>query len=177
MNASSGDVRIAAGQTLFLQALASTNNAGLLEVFGTGTSQAQFESAGPFTNGNGGGMAMIAAQNATLHFDSGVTNQGSIAFSGGIGNVFGEITNSPGGTIAITGGAAVTFYNNVVQNGTFNVSTVGGTSSAVFLGAVSGSGSVTGGGNVFSRAICARRQPGRNQLSAATSTWPPPPTR
>ena len=165
VNAASGDVRIAAGQAIFLQNLAATGNAGLIEVFGTGTSQAQFESAGPFTNGSGGGTGMIAAQNATFHFDGGLTNQGSIAFSGGISNVFGEVMNSPGGTIAISGGAGVTFYGDVVQNGMLNVSTVGGTSSAVFLGAVSGSGSVTGGGNVSSSGRFAPGDaPARNQL-------------
>ena len=140
-NTSSGDVRIAAGQTLFLQNTAANGNAGLIEVFGAAASQAQFESAGPFTNGSGGGTGMIAAQNATFHFDGGLTNQGSIAFSGGVSNVFGEVVNNPSGTIVISGGAGVTFYGDVVQNGTLNVSAVGGTSSAVFLGALSGSGS------------------------------------
>ncbi len=145
VNASSGDVRIAGGQTLYLQNPAPQSNAGLIEVFGAAASQAQFESVGPFTNASG---SMIAAQYATLRFDSGVTNQGSIAFSGGVNNVFGAVTNNPGGNITMTGGAAVTFYNNVVQNGTLNLSTVGGTSSAVFLGTLSGTGGITGGGEV-----------------------------
>ena len=44
----------------------------------------------------------------------------------------------------------MTFYGDVAQNGTLVVSTVGSThSSAVFLGAFSGSGGFTGGGDVF----------------------------
>ena len=44
----------------------------------------------------------------------------------------------------------MTFYGDVAQNGTLVVSTVGNIqSSAVFLGAFSGSGGFTGGGDVF----------------------------
>ncbi len=143
LNSSSGDVRIAAGQARVLTSTISTINAGSIEVFGTGASQAQFESAAPFTNASGSGTGMIAAQNATLHFDGGVTNQGLIAFSGGASNVFGEVTNSSSGTIVVSGGAVVTFYNDVVQNGTLNVSASGGTSSVVFLGTLSGTGTTT----------------------------------
>ncbi len=145
VNSSSGSVRIGPGQTFWLQSSTGTNsNAGTIEVFGNGASQAQFESAAPFIN-----AGTIAAQNATLYFDGGLTNQATVAFTGGASNVFGNVTNNPSGTIVLSGGAAVTFYNNVVQNGTFNVSTVGGTSSAVFLGAVSGSGTITGNGEVL----------------------------
>jgi autotransporter-associated beta strand protein len=150
VNQSSGDVRIAAAQSLYLQNGGPQSNSGLVEVLGTGASQAQFESAGPFTNASGGGTGMIAGQYATLHFDSGLTNQASVLFSYGISNVFGTVTNSPSGNISIAGGAGVTFYGDVAQNGTLVVSTVGSThSSAVFAGAFSGSGGFTGGGDVF----------------------------
>ncbi len=150
VNAPSGNVRIAAGQSLYIQNAGPTSNAGLIQVIGTGASQAQFESAGPFTNASGGGSGMIAAQNATLEFDGGLCNQASVLFSYGISNVFGTVTNSPSGNISIAGGAGVTFYGDVAQNGTLVVSTVGNIqSSAVFAGAFSGSGGFTGGGDVF----------------------------
>ena len=72
-----------------------------------------------------------------------------MGFTGGVSNVFGQVTNGPGGTVVISGGATVTFYDNVVQNGDFEVTTVGGANSAVFLGTVSGSGTITGDGNVY----------------------------
>ncbi len=150
VNQSSGNVRIAAGQSLYLQNIGPQSNSGLIQVIGTGASQAQFESAGPFTNASGGGTGMIAAQNATLEFDGGLTNQAAVAFSYGVNNVFGTVTNSPSGNITVAGGAGVTFYGDVAQNGTLVISTVGSThSSAVFLGAFSGSGGFTGGGDVF----------------------------
>ena len=118
VNQSSGNVRIAAGQSLYLQNIGPQSNAGLIQVIGTGASQAQFESAGPFTNASGGGTGMIAAQNATLEFDGGLTNQAAVAFSYGVNNVFGTVTNSPSGNITVAGGAGVTFYGDVAQNGT-----------------------------------------------------------
>ena len=150
VNQPSGDVRIAAGQSLYLQNIGPQSNAGLIELIGTAASQAQFESAGPFTNASGGGSGMIAAQNATIHLDSGLTNQVAVAFSNGVNNVFGQVTNTPSGNITVTGGASVTFWGDVAQNGTLVVSSVGSThSSAVFLGTFSGSGGFTGGGDVF----------------------------
>ena len=82
-----------------------------------------------------GGSGLIAAQNANLYFDSGLTNQASVAFSYGVSNVTGTVANSPGGTISVNGGAGVTFYGDVAQDGTLAVNAVGSThSSAVFLG-------------------------------------------
>ncbi len=148
-NAPTGTVRIAPGQSLYLQGACSQNNAGLIQLIGTATAQAEFESAGPLTNATGG-AALITAQNAILNFDNGLTNQGAVAFSYGISNVSGNITNTPGSNITVTGGASVTFYGDVAQNGTLVVSKAGNIeSSAVFLGAFSGSGGFTGGGDVF----------------------------
>ena len=149
VNQSSGDVRIAGGQRVYLQGALTQTNSGLIEVLGGQAAQAQFESAGPLLNA-AGGHSLITAQNAALYFDGGATNQGSVSFTSGASSVFGSVTNAPGGTIAVVGGAGVTFYGNVVQNGTLNVGAVGGTySSAVFCGALSGSGGITGGGDIF----------------------------
>ena len=165
INQSTGSVRIGGGQDLYLASGGSQSNQGLIQVLGTQAAQAVFESGGPFTN-SGGGTSLLAAQNASLYFDGGLTNQGPVSFSYGISNVFGNITNSPSGSITITGGAGVTFYGNVVQNGTINVAAVGNLqSSAVFLGTYSGSGSVTGSGDVFLPGrSAARRRPGCDQL-------------
>jgi autotransporter-associated beta strand protein len=144
VNQSSGDVRIAGGQRVYVQATSAQTNSGLVEVLGAQAAAAQFESAGPLTNS--GSQSMIAAQNADLYFDGGMTNQGPMAFSYGASEVFGNVNNTSGGTIAVAGSAGVAFYGNVVQNGTLYVSPG---SSVVFFGAFSGSGGISGGGDVF----------------------------
>ncbi len=148
-NASTGDVRIPAGQSLFLAGAVPQSNAGLIEALGTQAAPVQVESVGPFTNALGGGNGIIAAANATFHFDGGLTNQGLFGCSFGNSTVVGQIANS-GGTISVNGGAEVTFVGNIAQNGALLVNSAGSMqSSAVFLGTFSGSGGFTGGGNVF----------------------------
>ena len=149
LNRATGDVRLAAGQSMYLQSSASHTNAGLLEVIGNASSQASFEAIGSVTN-TSGGTSMITARYGSLRFDGGLTNQGALSISYGTTDVFGHIANATGGTIAVAGGAGVTFYDDVVQNGTLVVSAAGSThSSAVFFGSFSGSGGFTGGGDVF----------------------------
>ena len=114
-NAPTGNVRIAAGQTVFLQGALPQSNAGLILALGTSSAPAQFESYGPFTN-TAGGSGLIAAQNANLYFDGGLTNQAAVAFSYGISNVSGAVANSPSGTISVNGGAGVTFYGNMAHS-------------------------------------------------------------
>jgi hypothetical protein len=64
--------------------------------------------------------------------------------------VFGDISNAATGKIVVSGGAGATFYDDIVQNGTFRVSKVGSTTSvAVVFGAFSGTGGSTGGGDIF----------------------------
>src|SRR5207237_1804682 len=90
----------------------------------------------------------ITGSNNVLRFNSGLTNQGSIAVSIGTSDVFGDVNNT--GSIVVSGGAGATFYDDIVQNGTFRVSKVGSTISvAVVFGAFSGSGGSTGGGDIF----------------------------
>ena len=93
---------------------------------------------------------MITGQNAILRFNGGLTNDGSMLLSSGVNNVFGDITNSATGKIVVAGGAAATFYDDVVQNGALQVIKVGSTNStAVFAGSFSGSGGASGGGDIF----------------------------
>jgi autotransporter-associated beta strand protein len=149
LNRASGDVRLAAGQNMLVQSSAAHTNAGLLEVLGNPSSYATFESVGPFTNA-AGGNSLIIARDANLRFDAGLTNLGALSMNYGLSDVFGDINNAAGGTIAIAGGAGITFYDDVVQNGTMLVSASGSThSSAIFLGSLSGSGGATGGGDII----------------------------
>jgi autotransporter-associated beta strand protein len=149
LNRSTGDVRVAPGQRILIQSTSPSTNAGLVEVLGNAVNQAEFEAVGPFTNA-AGGNSLIAARYASLRFNSGLTNHGSLSVNYGTSDVFGMINNGTNGTIAIAGGAGVTFYNDVTNNGSLVVSAVGGTrSSAVFLGTLTGSGGIRGGGDVF----------------------------
>jgi autotransporter-associated beta strand protein len=149
LNRTTGDVRLAAGQSLFVQNSVAHINAGLVEVLGNPSSQATFETVGPLTNAAGGG-SLIVARNASLRFDGGLNNLGAVAMNYGLNDIFGDVTNATGGTIAVAGGAGVTFYDDVMQNGAMVVSASGGMhSSAVFLGSVSGTGGAIGGGDIF----------------------------
>jgi hypothetical protein len=106
---------------------------------------AEIEFDGAVSNDAGG---MIVGRNATLRFDGGLTNDGSLALSIGTSDVFGDIDNN--GSIAVSGGAAATFYDDVVQNGTLQVSEVDSTTSvAVFFGDFTGSGGSPGGADIF----------------------------
>lgn len=148
-NQSGGSLRISSGQSVLVDGTGSHSNAGLIEALGTPGAlggQAEFECVGPLTNASGTGL--ITGRNATLRFSGGLNNQGSLGLSTGYTDVFGEIINT--GNISVAGAAAVTFYDDVTQNGVLVVSAAGGThASAVFFGALSGSGSVTGGGDIF----------------------------
>jgi autotransporter-associated beta strand protein len=149
LNRASGDVRLAAGQSMILQNSGAHSNAGSLEVLGNVFFPATFESVGPFTNASGG-SSLIVARSASLRFNGGLANQGAVSMIYGLTDVFGDINNAVGGSISVTGGAGATFFDDVVHNGTITVSVAGSTrSSAVFLGSLSGTGGFSGGGDVF----------------------------
>jgi hypothetical protein len=75
-----------------------------------------------------------------------LTNSGEIGLSGGLSDIFGQLTNAPGGKVIITGGATASFYNAVTNSSEFRVSQ---DSRAVFFGPVNGAGSFTGSGVVY----------------------------
>ena len=96
-NSPTGTVRIAPGESLYVQGASSQSNAGLIQLIGTASAQAQLESAGPLSNAAGTGL--ITGQNATVNFDSGLTNRGSVAFSYGISNVSVRSPTRPAATL------------------------------------------------------------------------------
>jgi hypothetical protein len=69
-----------------------------------------------------------------------------VAFSGGTTDVRGDVQNNPGGVIVSAGGGVVTFYDDVIHNGT-EIRTNAG-SRTVFFGGQSGAGPFTGTGTV-----------------------------
>ncbi len=140
VNYAGGELRVAAGESLVVSGGGHTND-GKFEAIG-----GSLEFIGPVTNNASTGL--ITGRSATLRFQGGLTNAGAFSLTSGVNDVSGDIDNT--GSIVVSGGAAATFYDDVIQNGTLRVSKVGSTTSvAVFLGAVTGAGGSTGGGDVF----------------------------
>ena len=144
-----GEVRVGAGEKLRIgqSGLAAHFNTGLIEAIGNpqygGPAEVEFVD----WIQNYPGTGMIAARNATLRFDGGLDNQGSLAFSFGTSDVFGDISSI--GDITLAGGAEVTFYDDVDGiGGSMVIAKVGSTTSkAVMFG--SWNAGFSGGGELF----------------------------
>jgi alpha-tubulin suppressor-like RCC1 family protein len=142
----SGDVRLAAGQRL--RTAAAGSNSGIIRVTGdrgTLSGAAELELGGtlPTVQTSTGKMM---AHDAALRFEGGLANQGAVELDGGVNDVFGDINNT--GDIVVRG--AATFYDDIVQNGVFDVKPVGpANGTAVILGSFTGDGGTTGGGDIF----------------------------
>ena len=142
-NNSGGVIRSTGGNVLQLTG-GSLSNRGLVEV-----RNGELQVSANLMNLNDlSGTGLVAARDAILRFQGGVQNQGAIAFTDGFNDVFGDIVNT--GNISVGGDAEVVFYDDIVQNGDFVVSSFGSrTSSAIVLGEFSGAGGFSGGGDLF----------------------------
>lgn len=148
-----GSVRVGAGERLQILGASGTNlNDGLIDVDG-----GEIEFGRAVTNSTvSPSTGLIAARNATLRFSGGLTNSGSLSFTAGVSDVFGDVSTTdmvatPGrtGRIVVTGGAQANFFDDVANSGIIQVSAAGSLkSTAVFLGSLSGNG-VSGTGQVF----------------------------
>jgi len=144
VNNASGRVQANGSDRLVFQG-SSNSNAGLISA----TNGGQIEFTQPVTNATSTGL--IAGQGGVLRFNGGLTNNGSMTFTSGNMDVFGDITQNPGGRITISGGGTTSFYDDVnIAPGAASVqaSTVGGvTTRVVFFGSYNGG--VSGGGAAF----------------------------
>ncbi len=129
-------VSVAAGQRIEFTGAGLHQNAGLIDVVG-----GEVSFVAPLFNQPGTGL--IAARDAVLRFDGGLTNFGSLGLSSGASDVFGKIDNF--GAIALGSRTTVTFYDDLMQNGSFVVPT---SSAATLFGAFTGGGGFSGGGEV-----------------------------
>jgi len=136
-NKTSGEVRAGAGDTLVFTA-SNNSNQGRINLLGGTVSFSK-----DLLNESGG----LISGRGTLIANGGLTNQGNVGFSSGNADIFGDVTNATSGAIIASGNSTVTFYDDVVHNG--SEIRVSNGSSAVFFGAVSGSGPYTGTGTVF----------------------------
>ena len=147
VNSATGEVRVAAGERMQFTNSGTQTNAGRIEAIGNDDfgGPAEIEFDGNVQNAASTGL--ITGRSATLRFNDGLTNAGALALSFGISDVFGDLDNT--GTMTVSGGAQVTFFDDVAQNGTMTVAATGGTTSgAVIFGDFTGGG-FGGGGNVF----------------------------
>ncbi len=129
-----GEIRAEPGKSLILTG-AGTSNSGQMYLYG-----GFLESIQSFTNNAGG----FISGNGTLIVGNGLTNNGTMNFSGSA-NVVGDITNSAGAKIISSGGGPTTFFDDVTNQGEIRTSAG---SFTVFFGSVSGAGTFTGLGTV-----------------------------
>jgi len=136
-----GEVRVAAGQQMHLTDTSVQANPGGIEVIGNDTQLAEIEFDGRLTNA--AFTRNIAASHATLRFNGGLPNHGAVGISVGTSHVHGDINNKPGATITVKGNSTVTFWDNLTNNDTVEVSSG---STAIYFETVTGVASFTGGG-------------------------------
>jgi T5SS/PEP-CTERM-associated repeat protein len=142
-NAVAGRVEVIAGERLLFNTAAGAVNSGTISVIG---GELQLND----TLINSASTGLVSARDAILRF-SGVTNNGSFAFSNGTVDVYGDITQNVGGRITVSNGGIANFYDDVtIQPGAASVqaTALGSTvSRVVFFGSYNGG--VTGGGQAF----------------------------
>jgi T5SS/PEP-CTERM-associated repeat protein len=141
-NTSTGQIQLITGERLRL-AGASNSNSGHISVLG-----GELQVDGSLNNGASTGL--ISARDAILRFDQ-VTNNGSMAFSNGTVDVYGDIIQNVGGRITVSNGGIANFYDDItISVGAANVqaTALGSTiSRVVFFGSYNGG--VSGGGQAF----------------------------
>jgi fibronectin-binding autotransporter adhesin len=135
-NQNGSEVRVGTGESMRFTAAGNTN-AGRIEVIG---GEVEFDQG--LINQVSTGS--IVARDVTLRFGTGLANQGSVGFSFGTSDVFGDVDNT--GTVIQSGSGNLTFYDDFINNGTVQTS-IG--SNVVFFGSVSGAGSYVGSGAIF----------------------------
>ena len=140
-NSAGATVRAQNGDHIIVETAGRTN-AGMIEL-SNGTieyTRSLLNLAGGVISGRGVFRGSSATPGGT-----GLTNQGVLAFSAGISDIYGDVDNTATGRVVAAGASTVTFYDDVINNG--DIRTVLG-SRTVFFGAVSGAGTFTGGGVV-----------------------------
>ena len=135
-NTATGQVRVGSGESLQFTSAGNTN-AGRIEAIG-----GEIEFTQDLTNQASTGN--LVARDATLRFGGGIDNDGTLGFTFGTSDVFGDVIND--NRVTISGGSNVTFFDDYINNGMTQVSTG---SSAVFFGTLSGVGTFTGSGSLF----------------------------
>jgi fibronectin-binding autotransporter adhesin len=142
-NTVSGQIQVTTGNRIQFTT-SSFSSAGIISVNG---GELVFNSN--FGNASSG---LLSGRDGVIRGGTtGIANGGSIAFSGGFMDVYGDVSQNAGGRITITGGGVTTFYDDVtISPGANNIqvsASAGVVSSVVFLGSYNGG--TTGGGAAF----------------------------
>ena len=126
-NASTGQVRTLAGETLRINGT-SHSNAGVIDIRGGGEQQY----SGTLANAASG---RILLNDAVLRLNSGATNAGQVQVSFGGATVYGSVATTAGGKVILSGNSQTTFFDahTVESGGELRVSAG---STGVFFGAV-----------------------------------------
>jgi hypothetical protein len=138
-NTTSGELRVESGRTFTLTGANNANGGQIYLQDGTLD----------FHNGLINESTGQIVGRGTLK-TGGIINQGHVALSSGITDVFGDVSNNTGSAtrgVSISGNADVTFWDDVTNTGA-SLFRVSAGSSATFFGGFSGSG-ISGPGSVF----------------------------
>jgi T5SS/PEP-CTERM-associated repeat protein len=140
-NHADGEVRPAGGAGLLFTGLSNLNHGEINLAGGAVEFTASLtNSATGFIGGRGTLITGTGTNGGSLD------NEGTLAFSGGFADVYGDVINDLGARIVTSGGGVATFYDDVTHRGT-EIRTASG-SRSVFFGAVTGAGPFTGMGTV-----------------------------
>lgn len=140
-NAAGATIRAQNGDHIIIDTIGRTN-AGMIEL-----SDGTIEYSKSLTNLVGGVISGrgVFRGSSSAPGGTGLINQGVLAFSAGITDIYGDVDNNVGAKIVNAGASTVTFFDDVINNG--DIRTVTG-SRSVFFGSVTGAGTFTGGGVV-----------------------------
>ncbi len=138
-NNGGGQIQVDQNQRLRIDSL-ENGSQGFVNIFG-----GELEVRSAMTNLNGGTITLFNSTSTfTIQASQSAVNHGLIV-AVGKNELHGNISNDPQGSIHIHGSGRTTFHDDIVNQGTINVTTG---SVATFFGDVSGNGTA-GGGTVF----------------------------
>jgi T5SS/PEP-CTERM-associated repeat protein len=156
VNNAQGEVRAVDGERLAFTGASNVNNGAIhlnratADFAATLANHNQVDVLGGFLKVTGptinSSTGFIGGRDAVLRFDGVLSNNGRLGLSFGTSDVFGNITNAAAGRITVSGESRATFFDDVNNSGVIQISTG---STAVYFGAVSGTGSFPGGGTNF----------------------------
>ncbi|MBE3100270.1 MAG: autotransporter-associated beta strand repeat-containing protein [Planctomycetes bacterium] len=138
-NAAAGEIRAEAGKRLKFDGALGSND-GLISLQG-GT----LEFTQALTNDTTGA---IMGRGTLIVGGTGLANNGSVGFSGGFTDVYGDLANNAGAKAVISGGGTATFYDDVVIDAASQFKVSEGCA-AVFFGSLSGEFNISGTGTVY----------------------------
>ncbi|MCX5675298.1 MAG: autotransporter-associated beta strand repeat-containing protein [Planctomycetota bacterium] len=138
-NTAAGEIRAETGKRIKFDGAVAANS-GLISLQG-GT----LEFTQALTNDTTGA---ILGRGTLIVGGTGLANNGSVGFSAGFTDVYGDLANNAGAKAVISGGGTATFYDDVVIDAASQFKVSEGCA-AVFFGSLSGRFNISGTGTVY----------------------------